>query len=77
MNACDGPSDTGESVGVTAVEVVGVVKVDGDLVGLGGGGRPFENFLGPVHAHVAVHFSGGDHFYLSSIPRGVMGEGLF
>ena len=35
MDASDGPSDAGESVGITAVEAVCVVEVDGDLVRLG------------------------------------------
>ena len=76
MNASNGPGDAGESVGVTTVDAVGVVEVDGDLIGFSGRGSPFENFFGPVHTHVAMHFAGGEHLCLGGIPSGVMGESL-
>jgi len=55
------------AVGISAVEFVAVIEDDGPLVGSSGIGRPLEDHLGPVHAHVVVHPAVGDHLALCGV----------
>jgi len=72
MLAHDGPGDPGVAVGVAAVELITIIEADGTLVRDGTRRTPFQDFLGPVHAHVIVHPAGKDHFLLSGVPKNVV-----
>ena len=75
MLADHGPGDAGVAVGVAPVQLVAVVERDGPLVAEGDRGRPLQNLLGPVHAHVVVHPPGLDHLALGCVPQLVVGLG--
>ena len=71
------PQDTGVSIGVATVERVFVMEIDHGLEGVLAGGRPFDDFLSPIHTVVAVHFSAEEEFFLGGIPDVVVGFGGF
>ena len=71
------PGDSGVPVGIAAVEEIFVVEIDAVLHRRGDVGRPLENLLGPVHAHVVVHPSVANHLELAGVPEGVVGLGSF
>lgn len=54
-----------------------VIQVDGILQGLLRGRCPFEDFLGPVHAHESVHLSKMSELFLRRVPQVVVGLGAF
>lgn len=72
MDATDRPHDPGVTIGVTPIEFVAIVECDGDPYSLFWIFGPFEDFLGPVHTHITVNFSGTKQFILCSVPEGVM-----
>ena len=73
--AHDGPCDPRVAIGIAAVELISVIQYHGPIEGSRGIGRPFEDFLGPVHPHIVVHPAGRNHFALGGVPEIVVGFG--
>ena len=69
----DGPGNSGISIGITAIELVTVVKAYGDLERFGWRWTPFEDLFRPVHAQVAVHSSGQHHLSSRRVPERIVG----
>ena len=57
---------------VAAVQEPTVVEPDGRLQGRLRRGRPFQDFLGPVHAQPAMHVPGADHLELGRVPERIV-----
>mmetsp|Transcript_14739 Transcript_14739/g.25662 ORF Transcript_14739/g.25662 Transcript_14739/m.25662 type:complete len:244 (+) Transcript_14739:266-997(+) len=69
MNANHAPHDPHIAPWVTSIQLVLVIQVDGHLNGLLRAGAPLQDFLGPVHAHEAVHFPQVHHLMLCRVPQ--------
>src|SRR6185312_4203142 len=66
--AYNGPRDAGVAVRIAAVEEVFVIEVHCALECRFDVRRPFQNLLGPVHAHDIVHPADMRHLRLRSVP---------
>ena len=53
MLAANRPCDACIAVGVASIELVPIVEPHRDLERLGRSAAPFEDFLRPIHSHVA------------------------
>lgn len=63
------PHHTNVAIGITTIKEVPVIQIQGKLQRLLRAAGPLKNFLGPVHAHEAVHLTTVNHLLLSSIPQ--------
>src|SRR5208337_428847 len=52
--AANRPGNSGVAVGVAAVHLVAIVQIDRDPKRRLGVNRPFQDLLGPVHAHIII-----------------------
>ena len=77
MLADNGPRDSGVAVRVAAIEFIFVIQVDRHLEGPRRGLAPFQNLLGPIHAHVVVHEAGLHHLHLRGVPQRIMRLRIF
>ena len=75
--ADDRSGDSGVTVGVAPVELVTIVETYRDIERFSRRRTPLENFLGPIHAQVAMHPAGQHHLFLRRVPERVMGFGIF
>src|SRR4030042_680417 len=67
----EAPGNPGEPVGIAAVELIFIVKVERNPERVFGGAGPLDDPLPPVHPHIIVHLAGQDHLLLSGVPVGV------
>jgi hypothetical protein len=77
MLADNGPRDSRVAVRVAAVEFIFVIQVNRRLEGPRRSLAPFQNFFGPVHAHIVVHKAGLHHLQLRGIPQRIMRLRIF
>ena len=70
------PENSGVSIGIAAIQGIGIVQANHGLQRLLGAGRPFQDLFSPKHPQIIVHPAFTNQLNLRGIPQGVMGFGI-